>query len=111
MSEEGFLAGSAVKNLPMQGDVGLLDPWIEKIHWRWKWQPIPLFLPWESMDREELVTIPMVSQEVNRAYRLNNNNNVRKRAWSKPKLHRVKSFQSSDTLSLTHTYMVKLVSL
>ena len=24
------------------------DPWVRKIHWRRKWQPIPVFLPRES---------------------------------------------------------------
>ena len=23
------------------------DPWSGKISWRWKWQPIPIFLPWK----------------------------------------------------------------
>ena len=27
------------------------DPWVEKIPWRRKWQPTPLFLPEEPMDR------------------------------------------------------------
>jgi len=27
------------------------DPWVEKIPWRRKWQPTPVFLPRESMDR------------------------------------------------------------
>ena len=28
-----------------------LDPWVGKIPWRRKWQPIPVFLPGKSMDR------------------------------------------------------------
>ena len=27
------------------------DPWVEKIPWRRKWQPTPVFLPGNSMDR------------------------------------------------------------
>ena len=27
------------------------DPWVEKTPWRRKWQPTPVFLPGESMDR------------------------------------------------------------
>ena len=27
------------------------DPWVGKIPWRRKWQPTPVFLPGESMDR------------------------------------------------------------
>ena len=25
-----------------------IDPWVRKIPWRRKWQPTPVFLPWES---------------------------------------------------------------
>ena len=28
-----------------------LDPWVGKIPWRRKWQPIPVFLPAESQQR------------------------------------------------------------
>ena len=28
-----------------------LDPWVRMIPWRRKWQPIPVFLPGESLDR------------------------------------------------------------
>jgi len=28
------------------------DPWVGKIPWRRKWQPTPVFLPGEGMDRE-----------------------------------------------------------
>ena len=28
------------------------DPWVGKIHWRRKWQPIPVFSPGNHMDRE-----------------------------------------------------------
>ena len=31
------------------------DPWIRKIHWRWKWQPTPVFLPGESHGQRSLV--------------------------------------------------------
>ena len=27
------------------------DPWVEKIPWRRKWQPTPVFLPGNPMDR------------------------------------------------------------
>ena len=34
-----------VKNLPANaGDMGF-NPWVRKIRWRRKWQPIPVFLP------------------------------------------------------------------
>ena len=42
----GFSGDSVVKNLPVNaGDVGF-DPWVGKIPWRRKWQPIPIFLSW-----------------------------------------------------------------
>ena len=27
------------------------DPWVRKIPWRWAWQPIPVFLPGDLMER------------------------------------------------------------
>ena len=27
------------------------NPWVRKIPWRWAWQPIPVFLPAEPMNR------------------------------------------------------------
>ena len=36
-----FPSGSVVKNLPAMQET----PWIGKIPWRKKWQPIPVFLP------------------------------------------------------------------
>ena len=43
-----------VKNLPASAeDVKRcgFDPWVRKIPWRREWQPTPVFLPGESMDR------------------------------------------------------------
>ena len=31
-----------------------LDPWVEKIPWRRKWQPTPVFLSWESHEQRSL---------------------------------------------------------
>ena len=39
-----------VKNLLAMQEMGL-NPWIEKNPWRREWQPTPLFLPENSMDR------------------------------------------------------------
>ena len=36
-------------HLPMQ-ETGF-DPWVRKIPWRRKWQPTPIFLPGNPMDR------------------------------------------------------------
>ena len=47
-----------VKNLPAnEGDIRDLDstPWIRKIPWRRKWQPIPVFLLGESHGQSSLV--------------------------------------------------------
>ena len=43
----GFLGGSVIKNPP--ANTG--NPWVGKIPWRGKWQPTPIFLPGNSMDR------------------------------------------------------------
>ena len=44
----GFPGGSVVKNPPVNaGDMGLI-PGSEKIPWRRKWQPTPVFLPGKS---------------------------------------------------------------
>ena len=47
-----------VKNPPVNAgeirDVGLEDPWVRKIPWRKKWQPIPVYLPEESYRQRSL---------------------------------------------------------
>ena len=45
-----------LKNLPANaGDVRHgFDPWVRKIPWRRKWQPIPVFLPGESHGQKSL---------------------------------------------------------
>ena len=39
-----------VKNLPAKRFDGF-DPWVGKIPWRRAWQPTPVLLPGESLDR------------------------------------------------------------
>ena len=47
------------------------DPWVEKIPWRRKWQPTPVFLPGESMDRGAWrATVHGVTQSWTRLKRL-----------------------------------------
>ena len=41
----GFHDGSTVKNLPAMQEIQEMHPWVEKILWRSKWQPTPVFLP------------------------------------------------------------------
>ena len=51
----GFPGGSAVKASAWNaGDLGS-DPWVGKIPWRRKWQPILVFLPGESHGGRSLV--------------------------------------------------------
>ena len=43
------LCGTVVMNLPPNaGNTRGVDPWVRKIPWRRKWQPIPVFLPEKS---------------------------------------------------------------
>jgi len=45
----GFAGGSVLKNLPKEPTCPYrrcgFTPWVGKIPWRGKWQPIPVFLP------------------------------------------------------------------
>ena len=47
-----FLVAQMVKNPPAMWETWV-DPWVEKIPWRRKWQPSPVFLPGESPWAEE----------------------------------------------------------
>ena len=48
-----FHSGSVVKNPPAMQEMWrhMFDPWVEKIPWRKKRQPTPVFLPEEFMDK------------------------------------------------------------
>ena len=47
------------------GDAGLIKPWVEKIPWRWKWQPTPVFLPEKSYRQRTLAGYsPWVCKEL-----------------------------------------------
>ena len=49
----GFSVASAVKNLSASaGDV--FNPWVRKIPWKRKWQPIPVSLPRKSHGQRNL---------------------------------------------------------
>ena len=43
-----------VKSLPIIWETRF-DPWVGKIPWRRKWQPIPVFLPGKSHEQRSLV--------------------------------------------------------
>ena len=50
---KGFPCGSVVKN-PLQCRRCWFGPWVEKIPWRRKWQPTPVFLPGKSHGQRSL---------------------------------------------------------
>ena len=50
MRGEVFPGGSVVKNRLQCSRCGF-NPWVRKISWRRKWQPTPVFLPGNDMDR------------------------------------------------------------
>ena len=55
---EGFLGGASSKEPTCQSKRlkrHRFDPWIEKISWRWAWQPTPVFLPGESYGQRSMV--------------------------------------------------------
>ena len=51
---ESALVAHRLKSLLQCGRPGF-DPWAQKIPWRRKWQPIPVFLPGESHGQRSLV--------------------------------------------------------
>ena len=54
LSAWASLMAQRLKCLPAMWETGF-DPWVEKIPWRRKWQPTPVFLPGESHGRRSLV--------------------------------------------------------
>ena len=58
MTTVGFPGGSVVKNPHAKEgdarDTGSI-PWVEKIHWRRKWQHTPVFLPGKFHEQRSLV--------------------------------------------------------
>ena len=52
VKSQSFPGGSAVKNLPCRRP--RFDPWVRKIHWRRKWQPMSVFLPGKSHGQRNL---------------------------------------------------------
>ena len=50
----GFHGNSAINNRPARQEVSRrhsVDPWVRKLSLRRKWQPPPVFLPGNPMDR------------------------------------------------------------
>ena len=47
----GFPGGPVVNNQPDKAGKHRFHPWVEKIPWRRRWQPTPVFLPGKFMDR------------------------------------------------------------
>ena len=50
----GFPGGSAAKNLHANAGRCRFGPWVQKIPWRRKWQPTPIFLPGKFHGRRSL---------------------------------------------------------
>ena len=67
-SLSGFPSSSAIKNLPAMQEALETDPWVGKIPWRRKRQPIPVLLPLESHGWRSLVgyTVHRVAQSQTR---------------------------------------------
>ena len=54
-----------VENLPAKCRRHRFDPWVEKIPWRRKWQPTPVFLPGKSHGQKSLAGYsPRVTKEL-----------------------------------------------
>ena len=62
----GFPGGSVVKNLPAVQEIRI-QFWVRKIPWQRKWQPTPVFLPGNHMDRgARRATVHGVARELDR---------------------------------------------
>ena len=54
-------------HLLMQVETWGFDPWVRKTPWSRKWQPAPVFLPEESMDRGALrAAVPVAAKSQTR---------------------------------------------
>ena len=68
---KGFPGGSLVKNPPASGGDVKFNPWSRKIPWKRKWQPTPLFLPGNPVDRGAWwATVHRVAKESDTTERL-----------------------------------------
>ena len=71
-----FPGGSVVKNLPAKTGHGLI-PSVEKISWRKKWQPTPVFLPGKFHGWRSLAGYcPGASKEMDTTQRLSHHHNL-----------------------------------
>ena len=59
-----------VKSLPANAGDTRDNPWVEKILWRRKWQPTPVFLPGEAHGAEEPYTVHSAAKSQTRLKRL-----------------------------------------
>ena len=68
-----FPGGSEVKYPPANTGCRF-SPWVRKISWRRKWQPIPVFLPEKSQGQRSVVSYNSWScRELDTTWQLNNN--------------------------------------
>ena len=71
-----------VKNLPASRRVGF-DPWVGKIPWRRKWQPISVFSPGQFHGQRSLANYsPWGSKKSDTTEELNNNDNLHIRSFT-----------------------------
>ena len=60
----------------------VFDPWVRKIPWRSKWQPIPIFLPGKPHGQRRLVGCsPQGCKELETTEQLNNNKRQAKQRY------------------------------
>ena len=79
---QGFPGGAVVKNLP--GRRHGFNPWVSKIPWRRKWQPIPIFSPVKSYGQRSLAGYnPLGRKESDKTEQLNTANNT----YDQPRQH------------------------
>ena len=74
LNRRGFPGGSVSKEPTCQCRRLRFDPWVGKIPWRRKWQPPPVFLPWESHGQRSLADYsPWGCKELDMTEWLSNN--------------------------------------
>ena len=75
------LVAETVKNLP-ECRKPRFDPWVEKIPWRRKWQPTPVFLPRKSYGQTSLAGYgPLHCKELDTTEWLTHTQVLQDRAW------------------------------
>ena len=105
----GFPGGSVVKNLTCRRP--RFNPWVEKIPWRKKWQPTPVFLPGKFHGQRSLVGYrPQGCKESDANERLNYHNSLTKfMKLILSKLRTVGTGQSQMTASVSNSILMSSI--